>query len=211
MHYSQRLISIALPSSGSAASPRSPPAWVGTRPRKDLPMHPRRNDGNERISRDEIRATIAAKLGCPAADVTDHDDLIQLGLNSIRRMAMAGGWRKRGADITFAELAATPTVDSWYLLLSAEEQARHRYVEAQAEPAESTEERGKEAEKVPFSLATMQHAYWIGRAEEQELGGVAAHLYVEFDGIAIDPVRLEHAVAGLVETHPMLRTRFLPD
>jgi mycobactin phenyloxazoline synthetase len=174
-------------------------------------MHPRRNDGNERISRDEIRATIAAQLGCPAADVTDHDDLIQLGLNSIRMMAMAGGWRKRGADITFAELAATPTVDSWYLLLSAEEQARHRYVEAQAEPAESTEERGKEAEKVPFSLATMQHAYWIGRAEEQELGGVAAHLYVEFDGIAIDPVRLEHAVAGLVETHPMLRTRFLPD
>src|SRR6202012_1212941 len=158
MHYSQRLISIALPSSGSAASPRSPPAWVGTRPRKDLPMHPRRNDGNERISRDEIRATIAAQLGCPAADVADDDDLIQLGLNSIRMMALAGGWRKRGLAITFAELAATPTVDSWYGLLSSHERtgAAEQPVAGPAEPA---------AEEAPFPLATMQHAYWIGRSD----------------------------------------------
>ncbi len=43
------------------------------------------------------------------------------------------------------------------------------------------------AEEAPFPLAPMQHAYWIGRSDEQELGGVAAHLYVEFDGGAIDP------------------------
>ena len=67
------------------------------------------------------------------------------------------------------------------------------------------------AEEAPFPLATMQHAYWIGRSDEQELGGVAAHLYVEFDGKAIDPGRLERAVSDLVAAHPMLRTRFLPD
>ena len=77
--------------------------------------------GADRISRDEIRQTISAQLGCAAADVADHDDLIQLGLNSIRMMALAGGWRKRGAGITFAELAANPTVESWYELLSAEQ------------------------------------------------------------------------------------------
>jgi len=70
-----------------------------------------------RIGRDEIRATVAAELGCPADSVADDDDLIQLGLNSIRMMALAGGWRKRGAGITFAELAASPTVDSWHDLL----------------------------------------------------------------------------------------------
>ena len=63
----------------------------------------------------------------------------------------------------------------------------------------------------------MQHAYWIGRSDEQELGGVAAHLYVEFerdvefDGGNVDPGGLERAVSDLVAAHPMLRTRFLPD
>ncbi|MEV6216098.1 amino acid adenylation domain-containing protein [Nocardia sp. NPDC051833] len=63
----------------------------------------------------------------------------------------------------------------------------------------------------PFALAPMQHAYWIGRSDAQELGGVAAHLYVEFDGADVDPERLERAVEQLLARHPMLRTRFLPD
>lgn len=155
----------------------------------------------EPITRDEIKATIAAQLGCPAEDVADHDDLIQLGLNSIRMMAMAGGWRKRGAAVTFAELAAHPTVDSWHALLSGQS----------ADPAPPVQAEPALVDDAPFPLAPMQHAYWIGRSDEQELGGVAAHLYVEFDGSAIDPVRLKRAVDDLVATHPMLRTRFLPD
>ncbi|WP_444543636.1 amino acid adenylation domain-containing protein [Nocardia otitidiscaviarum] len=63
----------------------------------------------------------------------------------------------------------------------------------------------------PFPLAPMQHAYWIGRSEGQQLGAVAAHLYVEFDGGDVDPGRLERAAELLVARHPMLRTRFLPD
>jgi mycobactin phenyloxazoline synthetase len=167
-------------------------------------MAPRVDDGKEWISRDQIRSTIAAQLGCPAADIADHDDLIQVGLNSMRMMALAGGWRKRGSDITFAQLAATPTVDSWYLLLSTEDKERAAR-SLVAEPADPV------AAEAPFPLAAMQHAYWIGRSDEQELGGVAAHLYVEFDGKAIDPRRLERAVSDLVAAHPMLRTRFLPD
>ncbi|ORW09558.1 non-ribosomal peptide synthetase [Mycobacterium kyorinense] len=155
----------------------------------------------ERISREEIRATVAAQLDCAAEDVADHDDLIQLGLNSIRMMALAGGWRKQGADITFAQLAANPTVESWHDLL----------VEGMAGVAEPVPDQPVAAEDAPFPLATMQHAYWIGRSDEQQLGGVAAHLYVEFDGGATDPAQLERAVTDLVATHPMLRTRFLPD
>lgn len=157
--------------------------------------------GEEWISKDEIKATIAAQLGCPVTDVADHDDLIQLGLNSIRMMALAGGWRKRGADITFAELAASPNIQSWYGLLSAD----HAAVTPEPQSAEP------HTDDAPFPLAPMQHAYWIGRSDEQELGGVAAHLYVEFDGAAIDPHRLRRAVDALVVAHPMLRTMFLPD
>ncbi|MBS9534549.1 amino acid adenylation domain-containing protein [Mycobacterium sp. M1] len=155
----------------------------------------------EPITGDEIRTAVADQLGCPATDIADDDDLIQCGLNSIAMMAMAGGWRKRGVHITFAQLAAEPTVAAWQQLLGSPAPA------AVEEPAATV---GTDDDE-PFPLAPMQHAYWIGRADEQQLGGVAAHLYVEFDGGPVDPARLERAVADLVTAHPMLRTRFLPD
>jgi mycobactin phenyloxazoline synthetase len=156
------------------------------------------------FSKDEIRAAVAAQLGTPAADIADHDDLIQMGLNSIRMMALAGGWRKRGSAITFADLAGSPTIGSWHALLGGPEQPVTPVIDEPPQPDRTLEE-------APFPLAAMQHAYWIGRSDEQELGGVAAHLYVEFDGGAVDPTRLESAVSDLVALHPMLRTRFLPD
>ncbi len=57
----------------------------------------------------------------------------------------------------------------------------------------------------------MQHAMWLGRNDDQQLGGVAAHLYVEFDGAGVDPHRLRDAAAKLVARHPMLRVEILPD
>jgi mycobactin phenyloxazoline synthetase len=165
------------------------------------------------IGLEEIRAAVAGQLGLTAADIADHDDLIQLGLDSIRTMKLAGVWRKRGADINFAQLAASPTVASWHGLLGANDAAgRSAEPVPVPVPVETVAPiAAADDESAPFPLATMQHAYWIGRSDEQELGGVAAHLYVEFDGGRIDPVRLERAVAELVAAHPMLRTRFLPD
>ena len=157
------------------------------------------------ISRDEIRAAVAAQLGSAATEIADTDDLIQMGLNSMRMMALAGGWRKRGSGITFADLAGSPTIESWHALLGGDE------ISSPATPDDRPAEPDQALEAAPFPLATMQHAYWIGRSDEQELGGVAAHLYVEFDGGPIDPTRLEAAVSQLVAAHPMLRTRFLPD
>lgn len=169
----------------------------------------RRADAMVDIGLEEIRAAVAGQLGLTAADIADHDDLIQLGLDSIRTMKLAGGWRKRGADINFAQLAASPTVASWHGLLGANDVAGRSAVPVPVETV--TPIAAAADESAPFPLATMQHAYWIGRSDEQELGGVAAHLYVEFDGGRIDPARLERAVAELVAAHPMLRTRFLPD
>ena len=60
----------------------------------------------------------------------------------------------------------------------------------------------------PFALAPMQHAMWVGRNDNQQLGGVAGHLYVEFDspatGVGIDPQRLRTAATALARRHPML-------
>lgn len=51
----------------------------------------------------------------------------------------------------------------------------------------------------------MQAACWFGRHVKGALGGVAAHLYVEFEGRDIDTARLEHALARVCSLHPMLR------
>ncbi|MFD6220518.1 non-ribosomal peptide synthetase [Nocardia asteroides] len=169
------------------------------------------------IDRAEIRAAIARHLDLTPEEVADATDLIQLGLDSIRTMKLAGGWRKRGIAVNFALLAAHPTVDAWFALLNGgDPENPPAEPSAPTAPADDSDSPATESvivpdDGTPFALAPMQHAYWIGRSDGQELGGVAAHLYVEFDGAEVDPERLERAVEQLLARHPMLRTRFLPD
>ncbi len=176
--------------------------------------------GGTGIDRAEIRAAIARHLDITVEAVADADDLIQLGLDSIRTMKLAGTWRKRGIAVNFALLAAHPTVDAWHALLNGADPDDLSVSDAVSTAADSdvAEFCSAASESVivpddgtPFALAPMQHAYWIGRSDAQELGGVAAHLYVEFDGSDVYPERLERAVEQLLSRHPMLRTRFLPD
>ncbi|MFD3744325.1 amino acid adenylation domain-containing protein [Nocardia sp. NPDC058633] len=178
--------------------------------------------GGAGIDRAEIRAAIARHLDITADAVAEADDLIQLGLDSIRTMKLAGAWRKRGIAVNFALLAAHPTVDAWYALLNGADAddlasvgADESSVANAAAPADGSTAAAESVlvadDGTPFALAPMQHAYWIGRSDAQQLGGVAAHLYVEFDGSDVYPERLERAVEQLLSRHPMLRTRFLPD
>ncbi|TCJ94175.1 mycobactin phenyloxazoline synthetase [Nocardia alba] len=200
--------------------------------------------GGAGIDRTEIRAAIARHLDITPDAVAGADDLIQLGLDSIRTMKLAGAWRKRGIAVNFALLAAHPTVDAWYALLNGADPenlsldgalpgvvdsaalpnlvdlpdgVRPGPVDSAAGHAAPTDDTAASEPAIvpddgtPFALAPMQHAYWIGRSDAQELGGVAAHLYVEFDGADVYPERLEQAVGQLLSRHPMLRTRFLPD
>lgn len=56
-------------------------------------------------------------------------------------------------------------------------------------------------------LTPMQAACWFGRNTRGALGGVAAHLYVEFDGRDLDPAKLRQALVRICAQHPMLRLR----
>ncbi|SRX94672.1 Phenyloxazoline synthase MbtB (phenyloxazoline synthetase) [Mycobacterium tuberculosis H37Rv] [Mycobacterium shimoidei] len=148
-----------------------------------------------------IRAEVAELLGVDVEAIDPLSDLVSQGLDSIRMMALAGRWRRSGHAVDFAALAAAPTITAWSALLSTAAQAEPD-TPAAAEPDATGE---------PFPLAPMQHAMWVGRQDNQPLGGVAGHLYVEFDGDHIDPDRLRAAAADLALRHPMLRVRFLPD
>lgn len=154
-----------------------------------------------------IRGAVADLLGIGSEAVDPDADLIGQGLDSIRMMSLAGRWRQQGIDIDFATLAANPTVSDWARLIAARSaDSKASSAHANSRPSETGEQAG-----APFPLAPMQHAMWVGREEDQQLGGVAGHLYVEFDGTGVDPERLRRAATALAERHPMLRVEFLPD
>lgn len=150
-----------------------------------------------------VREEVAELLGVSPDEVDPDADLIASGLDSIRMMSLSGRWRKQGFDVNFATLAECPTVAAWSALVA--ERAAGGHTERTPEPAVGGD--GDE----PFPLAPMQHAMWLGRNDDQQLGGVAAHLYVEFDGAGVDPQRLRSAATKLVARHPMLRVEILPD
>jgi amino acid adenylation domain-containing protein len=58
---------------------------------------------------------------------------------------------------------------------------------------------------LPFPLTPIQRAYWIGRSQALELGGVGGQAYREFEVAGLDISRLERAMRSLIQRHDMLR------
>ncbi|MFI9324523.1 amino acid adenylation domain-containing protein [Kitasatospora aureofaciens] len=158
----------------------------------------------EQMAAELIRA-VAEVLDVPADEIGEQDNLIRLGLDSLTMMRLAGRCQRSGLDIGFAELAEQPTLASWRTLLAGHCGAPTVAVPDTVGAAEVLEEGEL------FDLALMQHAYWVGRAQGQRLGGVAAHFYNEFDGTDVDPARLESAVRAVLARHAMLRARVHDD
>lgn len=169
-----------------------------TKQQKDRPMH---NDTNHGFEPEQIRNQIRALLTEPEAAFSDEDNLIELGLDSLSLMRLVGQWRKAGVKVSFAELIESPRLAHWWSLL-----ADSKAVVADDAPAHAQSERYDVT--APFSLTDVQHAYWIGRNDEQVLGGVGCHAYLELSGRNIDPQRLEKAWQRLLAHHGMLRARF---
>jgi amino acid adenylation domain-containing protein len=63
----------------------------------------------------------------------------------------------------------------------------------------------------PFPLTDMQEAYWVGRQESVELGGVGAYGYSELRLRELDLDRFSRAIDRLVARHDMLRAVFGAD
>lgn len=63
----------------------------------------------------------------------------------------------------------------------------------------------------PFALTDIQHAYWLGRGATYSMGGVACHVYFEWELDELDPERLQSAWNHLIARHGMLRAVMTPD
>ncbi|MBV4429415.1 non-ribosomal peptide synthetase [Clostridium tyrobutyricum] len=135
-------------------------------------------------------------------EIADTDNLLEKGLNSLKIMRIVNQWRKQGIKVSFGELMEDPTAIAWWNMI-------------QEMDDKKTVRSSKKQEKIrcrePFPLTDMQYAYWIGRGEDQTLGGVGCHAYLEFDGEGVDPERLEQAWNIVQNHHSMLRARFLDD
>ncbi|MCK9509963.1 MAG: phosphopantetheine-binding protein [Pigmentiphaga sp.] len=69
------------------------------------------------LSLERLRADVAAILHEDPAEILDDDNLIDLGLDSIRAMALVTRWREAGADVEFAELAERAELAHWWRLI----------------------------------------------------------------------------------------------
>jgi natural product biosynthesis luciferase-like monooxygenase protein/amino acid adenylation domain-containing protein len=57
----------------------------------------------------------------------------------------------------------------------------------------------------PFPLTDVQQVYWIGRRDLFDLGNIACHFYVEFEGAELDLNRFVEAWRNVISRHDMLR------
>ncbi|MFC0217793.1 phosphopantetheine-binding protein [Pseudochelatococcus lubricantis] len=72
-----------------------------------------------------MRADIARIIGEDASEIGDDDSLIDLGLDSIRAMALVQRWSDLGVKLDFAQLAEKPTLARWWAIASRHLAGRH--------------------------------------------------------------------------------------
>ncbi|MBR1692653.1 MAG: AMP-binding protein [Lachnospiraceae bacterium] len=161
----------------------------------------------------ELKEQIRAKLAS-GAELDGQQNLLEMGLDSLKIMRLVNQWRKQGIRLSFGELMEHPVLDEWWRLIRECEQKKSSSVKRQS--GEETAEvkcgkSGKKEENLPFPLTDVQYAYKIGRADGEVLGGVGCHAYLEFTGREVSAGKLKNAWKQLMEHHPMLRARFLQD
>ncbi|MEZ0493457.1 phosphopantetheine-binding protein [Kineococcus sp. TBRC 1896] len=64
-----------------------------------------------------VLSDLASAAGLPREEVAREDPLDDLGVDSIRLMALVDRWRRAGADVSFPRIAAARTVEDVLIVL----------------------------------------------------------------------------------------------
>ena len=155
---------------------------------------------------DWLRAQVLPLLSDPSRMLRDDDNLIEAGLDSLQVMRLVASLGQAGVAVTFSALIERPTLAAWRELVLAPVPTREDPGAGAMKTANSDA-----AEGDAFALTDVQHAYWIGRRDDQPLGGIGCHAYLELDGHDVSPDRLAAAWHILRRHHGMLRARFGAD
>lgn len=76
------------------------------------------NGATMTLTKERVRDQISQLLNISPEEIDDDEDLLQLGLDSIRMMHLVESWRSEGVELTFAQLAEKPALRHWWKLLS---------------------------------------------------------------------------------------------
>jgi bifunctional isochorismate lyase/aryl carrier protein len=75
------------------------------------------------LSLESMTQDVASSLMMPASEVHASDNLIDLGLDSIRLMTLLEKWRAQGAKVDFVDLAEAATLGDWWIIIEAKSEA----------------------------------------------------------------------------------------
>lgn len=134
------------------------------------------------------------------SEISENSNLVEAGLSSIMIMQVSYYFRKNGFKFPFSALIEKPTLRDWADLIHS----------AEFKPSKERQGKATLNRSNPFDLTEVQYAYYIGRGNEQPLGGVGCHAYIEIDGELVDRDKLKVAWNTVQHYHPMLRAKFLP-
>lgn len=68
---------------------------------------------------DDLRRDIATILEDPEVlTLASDEDLLDLGIDSMRMMTLVTRWNERGIEVGFVELVEEPTLDDWLQLVT---------------------------------------------------------------------------------------------
>ncbi|WP_455812808.1 amino acid adenylation domain-containing protein [Pseudomonas graminis] len=176
-----------------------PPALRSTPP-DSICVTAERDAPASAASGDFIRGWVAEALNQTAETLNGSDDLLALGLDSLQMLDLVDEGKKQGVQMTLAQLFDNTTLAAWELCwLQASQQAGvHPTANAGVKP---------EWDGGAFALTPVQLAYWRGRQNDRQLGGVACQIYLELDCPPLADALLSAALNQLHQRHHLLRMR----
>ena len=75
-------------------------------------------DQSSEFTYERIRSDVAELLAAPVSVIRAEDNLIDMGLDSIRIMTLVERWRSAGVDVNFMDLTPSPCLTAWWDVLS---------------------------------------------------------------------------------------------
>lgn len=158
---------------------------------------------------EEMLATIWCQvLGYPRISV--HDSFFSLGGHSLLALQIVARVKETfEVDVPLAVLFRAPTIAGLAAAISERQGKGDDYratIDAVVTIIPDTEARHE-----PFPLTDVQQAYWLGRNNFFEFGGVTTHSYDELETDNLDPARFQRAWNKVIRRHEMLRAVLLPD
>ena len=70
-------------------------------------------------SLEHLRADVARMVGEAPEDIAFDDNLMDVGLDSMRMLNLIMGWNEAGLKVDFSDLAEHTTLEGWWKVLSA--------------------------------------------------------------------------------------------